>query len=68
MLFSGGPAMVANHRFIGDEYDVVLVRGEDETVLCSGDLESCEEWLASNGDQIADGHFEIRPLAAATES
>ena len=53
------------NRHIGEEYDVVLVRVEEETVLCSGDLESCEEWLASNGDQVEGGHFEIRPMAAA---
>lgn len=57
--------MDTTHRHIGEEYDVVLVQIDGETVLCSGDLESCEEWLASNGDQVGGGHFEIRPMASA---
>jgi len=46
-----------------DRYQVVLVRGREETVLFSGDLEACEDWLALNADRWADGHFEIRPAS-----
>jgi len=54
-------------RHIGEEFDVVLVRMDGETFLFSGDLESCEEWLASNGDTIEAGHFELRPVNAGVD-
>ncbi len=42
-------------------HDVVLFQDGGESVLFSGDLEACEDWLALNGDRFLDGYFEIRP-------
>jgi len=47
-------------------YEIVLVRGGEETSVYSGLLEDCEDWLALNGDTWNDGHFEIRPTVQET--
>ncbi len=47
----------------GDRYQIVLVRDGLESVVFTGDLRSCEDWLALNGDSYQDGYFEIRPLS-----
>ena len=68
MLSAGRHTVVADELDVNGPYHVVLVRAEDETFVASGDLESCENWLASNGDTVADGHFEIRPALLDPES
>ena len=45
-----------------ERYEVILVRDGLESVVFSGDLRSCEDWLALNGDSYGDGYFEIRPV------
>ncbi len=47
----------------GERYQIVLVRDGLESVVFTGDLRSCEDWLALNGDSYEDGYFEIRPVA-----
>lgn len=42
-------------------YEVVLIRDGEDTLVYSGTLEDCEDWLALNGDAWDVGHFEIRP-------
>jgi hypothetical protein len=46
----------------GDHYQIVLIRDGLESVVFTGDLRSCEDWLALNGDSYQDGYFEIRLL------
>lgn len=43
-------------------YAVVLVRTSGEVVVFSGDLDTCQDWLAMEGDSARSGHYEIRPL------
>lgn len=44
-------------------YQVVLVRDELESVVFSGDLAACEDWLALNGSRFQDGYLEIKPAS-----
>lgn len=53
--------MRESHTVPQEDFELVLVHPDGETRLFAGDLEACEEWLASNGDHIAIGHFELRP-------
>ncbi len=46
-----------------ERYHVILVRDDLESVVFSGDLATCEDWLALNGVGIRDGYFEIRPVS-----
>lgn len=45
-----------------DSYAVILVRAGEEVVVFTGDLDSCQDWLAMEGDSSRGGHYEIRPL------
>ncbi len=55
------------HRHLAEEFGVVLVGMDGETFLFSGNLESCEEWLASHGDQVEAGHIELRPTGVGVD-